>query len=204
MRAARGVGIKARACVADLDAAGTLLRPVHSRREPCNSWPRQPQSQGATGSVAGATATGRKRRRQQTAIPAETRAETLQILRIPVNAPSSAHREGIHVSLQLGRPAALAYGGCGASQTGPLWTFGGDWEGDAQEIWVAPPTPAGSGFPEMCPGSSPRPLPSSPSRRRILPYLLRLWRRTRGRSVRCSRRDHSGHSPGVPLAMVSS
>lgn len=176
------------------------MRPVRSRREPCNSWPRQPQSQGATRSVAGATATGRKRRRQQTATPAETRAETQRILRIPVNAPSSAHREGVHVPLQLGRPAALAYGGCGASQTGPLWTFGEDWEGDAQEIWVAPPTPAGSGFPEMCPGSSPCPLPSS----WILPYLLRLWRRTRGRSGRCSSRGPSGHSPGVPLAVVSS
>lgn len=172
------------------------MRPVRSRREPCDSWPRQPQSQGATGSVAGATATGRKRRRQQTATPAETQ----RILRIPVNAPSSAHREGVHVRLQLGRAAALAYGVCGASQTGPLWTFGGDWEGDAQEIWVAPPTPAGSGFPGMCPGSSPRPLPSS----WILPYLLQLWRRTRGRSSRCSSRGHSGHSPGVPLAVVSS
>lgn len=28
-------------CVADLDTTGTLVCPVHSRREPFNSWPRQ-------------------------------------------------------------------------------------------------------------------------------------------------------------------
>lgn len=123
----------------------------------------------------------------RSATSAETQAETQRLLRFPVNAPSSAGREGGHVPLWLGRPAALAYGSCGASETGPPWTLGGVWGGDERETLVAPPTPAESDFPQIV-----QALPLVLSF-----YLLWPWRHTRGRSSRCSCRGHSGHSPEV-------
>ena len=164
-RGARGVGTGTRACVADLDAAGTLLRPVRSTRavqqlasratvagsdwEVCRLRLRRLERGGGSGSPG---------------TPAETRVETQRLPRLPVNALRSACRAAATSRcVSAGQPAAgrPAWStGAGCLQTGPLRTLGGDWGGDAQETRVAPPAPAESEFPEMRLGSSPGPLPS--------------------------------------------
>lgn len=96
-RGARGVGTGARACVADLDAAGTLLRRVRSTRAiqqlasratvAGSDWERwrlrlRRLERGGGGGGGGSPAT-----------PAETRVETQRLLRLPVNALRSARRQ---------------------------------------------------------------------------------------------------------------
>lgn len=57
----------------------------------------------------------------RSATTAVTRGETQLLLRLRVNVPSSAPREGGHIQLQ---PAALTNRSCGALLTGPPRTFG--------------------------------------------------------------------------------